>query len=893
VGGDQGRLVRVLVTGGAGFIGSHVVDKLLDAGHEPRIFDLRHSPHHSPTSVDQMIGDVTDREALARATEGCEAIIHLAAVADVGEVVAAPDRAERFNAQGTFEVLEVARGAGIGRVVYGSTTWVYSDCAGDDVDETTPLAAPSHLYTATKLAGELYCKSYRELFDVDYTILRFGIPYGPRARDATVIAAFAAKAESGEALTVAGDGRQSRRFVYVEDLAEGVVAALRPEAANRTYNLVGDEEVTVLEIAEAVRTQVADTGLVHTPARTADFGGKRVSSGRAARELGWTATTCFAEGVRRYLQWRLARSEPRRALILSADIGEGHDLPARAIARGLRAEVPGIEVEVTDGLRAMGRLVTLVVRDGSWVSFNWLPWLFELQYFLLTRFPPTRWLVLRLGSLLGARRLRRAIRAREPDVVISTYPGTTAVLGELRRRGRLQMPVVSAITDLAGLRFWAHPGVDLHTVTHRESIEEVERIAGPGSARWAQPPTASEFLRPLSKAEARRELELPPVDPVVVVSGGGWGIGDLAGAVSIALELEGSTVVCLTGHSERARRVLARRFGSNPRVRLIGFTDRMSELLGAADVLVHSTAGLTVLEAQIRGCPVISYGFAVGHIRANNGAYRRFGLASVATTQATLRAELEAALARRQAPDPSFAALPSPARLALNAKPRPSLRPAPRARALRFAATAALTFVLAWELLLTDEPYPLFAKVLDVAPMTSVATTQPQVGLLIDAPAASAGSVARQLARRGLSASFALSAPPAPRALGALRRLGDDALPRLDSGGPFHSLGTKGRLANNAAALGLGKNFMYQPSSDFTLTQYLLAHAAGGSPVRGASENDQGEAVAAVRRGEVVQINVNGRTAASSATLDSLDRRLAAGGLSAVTLPELVGSGGD
>ena len=884
--------MRVLVTGGAGFIGSHVVDKLLDAGHEPRIFDLRRSPYHSESTVEQVIGDVTDRGALARSARGCEAIIHLAAVADVGDVVAAPARAERFNARGTLEVLEVAREAGHGRVIYGSTTWVYSDCSPERVDEETPLAAPSHLYTATKLAGELYCKSYRELYGVEYTILRFGIPYGPRARDATVIASFAAKAEEGEPLTVAGDGGQSRRFVYVGDLAEGVVAALRPEAANRTYNLAGEEEVSVLEIAAAVGRQVRDTGLIHTPARAADFGGKQVSSRRAARELDWTATTSFAEGLSRYLEWRRARSRPRRALVLTADIGEGHDLPARAIEAGFRVETPAIEVTVVDGLRAMGKLVTLVVRDGSWLSFNWLPWLFEAQYFLLSRFPPTRWLALRLGYRLSARKLLRTVRAHDPDVVVSTYPGTTALLGELRRRGRLEIPVVSAITDLAGLRFWAHPAVDLHTVTHRESIEEVERIAGPGSARWAQPPTSSEFLRPVSKAEARQRLGLPPDGNVVVVSGGGWGIGDLEGAVRAALEVEGSTVVCLAGHSERASRRLRHRFGSSPRVRLLGFTERMSDLLAAADALVHSTAGLTVLEAQIRGCPVISYGFAVGHIRANNRAYQRFGLARVASSPAGLRVELDRALAERPAPDPSFAALPSPSRLALEAKARPAPRPVPRILAVRVAAAAAVTFLLAWELLLTDDSYPLFAKVLETGPTTAVATSRPVVGVLIDTPTGSATRVARRLSRRGLHASFALSAAPDSKALQTLRRLGDDALPRLDAGGPFHSLGTKGRLAEDAAALGLGKSFMYQPSSDFTLTQYLLGRAAGGSPVRGAADSDPGEAVGALRAGEVVQINVDRATAALNATLHSLRHRLAAGGLHAVTLPELVDTGG-
>ena len=95
---------------------------------------------------------------------------------------------------------------------------------------------------------------------------------------------------------------------------------------------------------------------------------------------------------------------------------------------------------------------------------------------------------------LGRRGLMRLIRAHNPDQIVSTYPGVTAVLGELRRKGRLNVPCYSSITDLAGLRFWAHPGIDLHFVTHPESIEEVEKIAGPGSVRWAKPPTSPAFL---------------------------------------------------------------------------------------------------------------------------------------------------------------------------------------------------------------------------------------------------------------------------------------------------------------------------------------------------------------------------------------------------------------
>ncbi len=297
---------RVLVTGGSGFIGSHVVDTLARRGYEPRIFDLRESPHHEPGSVDTVLGDATDTASLVRAMDGCAAVIHLAAMADVGHVQADPAGAERLNARATAAVLEAARATGVGRVVYGSTIWVYSDCEPTAVEEATPLAHPAHLYSATKLAGELYCRSYAELYGVDYTILRFGIPYGPRARVAAVVPAMVERALKGEPLTVAGDGSQGRRFVYVEDLAAGVVEALKPEAANRVYNLAGTETTTILEIAQTVRELLGNVEIVQTEARPGDFGGKEVSSERALLELGWRASTPFREGVRRYVEWRHA-----------------------------------------------------------------------------------------------------------------------------------------------------------------------------------------------------------------------------------------------------------------------------------------------------------------------------------------------------------------------------------------------------------------------------------------------------------------------------------------------------------------------------------------------------------------------------------------------------------
>jgi UDP-glucose 4-epimerase len=304
--------MRALVTGGSGFIGSHVVDRLLAEGHRARVFDLAPWTYEPRDGCEVVTGDLLDPGVLRAAADGCDVIVHLAAAADVGLVAKDPAGAEQLNARGTLNVLEAARETGA-RVVYASTIWVYSDVVETHVDEDSRLALPSHLYTATKLAGEMYCRSYGELYDVPTTILRFGIPYGPRARPAAVLPIFVNKALAGEPLTIAGDGLQTRRFVYVEDLADGVVRALAPAAAGRVYNLVSEEDTSVRDIAEAVRMAVGEVEITYVEGRCGDFAGAHVSGERAARELDWRACTPFAEGVTRYVAWhreQLAAAAP-------------------------------------------------------------------------------------------------------------------------------------------------------------------------------------------------------------------------------------------------------------------------------------------------------------------------------------------------------------------------------------------------------------------------------------------------------------------------------------------------------------------------------------------------------------------------------------------------------
>jgi UDP-glucose 4-epimerase len=303
--------VRIAVTGGCGFIGSHVVDHLIAAGHEVLAVDTT-DKYLNPDAEHARI-DVLDLPALTSALAGSQVVYHLAAMADVEQVYADPVRAVRVNIDGTEAVLEAARRSGLSRTVLASTVWVYGAALADgqldgeeeELDEHVPieLEHSGHLYVATKLAAEMLVHSYRELYEQHFTILRFGIPYGPRMRDELVVARFVQAALTGRPITIAGDGRQSRNFVYVEDLADAHVRALSPAAEDQTFALEGSTAVSVRDIADTVDQLLGPVTIEHIDGRKADYTGRRISSAQAKRLLGWSPRTNFADGVRRYADW--------------------------------------------------------------------------------------------------------------------------------------------------------------------------------------------------------------------------------------------------------------------------------------------------------------------------------------------------------------------------------------------------------------------------------------------------------------------------------------------------------------------------------------------------------------------------------------------------------------
>lgn len=293
--------MNIGVIGGSGFIGSHVVDKLLEHGHEVTVFDIK-KPHRA--DVSHIYIDILDLSKTTVALTGYYDVVYLlAAVADVNDVYRNPVEATAVNVVGVVNTLEAARRNDISRVILASTTWVYE--LTSETEEVSPfyVQKANHLYTSQKIAAELMCYNYQRMYNQNFTILRYGVPYGPRARGGTVLETFTKRALNGEPLTIFGDGNQFRNFIYVEDLAEGNVAALKDIGINETYNLEGVRPVTVREVAETVQKLVGNVEIDYKDARPGDYEGRMVSVEKAKRELGWQPKVDFEEGASKYIEW--------------------------------------------------------------------------------------------------------------------------------------------------------------------------------------------------------------------------------------------------------------------------------------------------------------------------------------------------------------------------------------------------------------------------------------------------------------------------------------------------------------------------------------------------------------------------------------------------------------
>lgn len=239
--------MRVLVTGGGGFLGSHVADVLCERGHEVRIFDRRPSPWPSPDRT-MILGDVRDPDAVRDAVRGCDAVYHLAALADIGVALDSPRPTVEINILGTLNVLEAAREAGVRRVIFASSIYVYSNQGG--------------FYRTTKQAGELLMQDYRDRYGLSHTILRFGSLYGPRADVGNAIRGILAQALRRRRIEYGGTGAEVREYIHIRDAAEMSVDALDDAYADQIVHLTGRDRMTTGEMLRMVAEMVGGADIV-------------------------------------------------------------------------------------------------------------------------------------------------------------------------------------------------------------------------------------------------------------------------------------------------------------------------------------------------------------------------------------------------------------------------------------------------------------------------------------------------------------------------------------------------------------------------------------------------------------------------------------------------------
>jgi UDP-glucose 4-epimerase len=296
--------MRIVVAGGAGFIGSHVVDALLERGHEALIYDLE-APHYGQECA-FIRGDTRDTDRLVQIFKGGDVVYLLAAEANVNRFYESPLFSNNITSNAAISVLEAARRTGVARVILASTEWVYGslpEAGEENITEDTPYAQnPDHIYTSSKIASELFCKNYRALYGVNFTIMRYGIPFGERARPETVTPIFIRRIIQGEPITIHGDGSQTRQFIYVKDLARGNAACLSPVAENQTFNLNGKKRISVIQIVKTIEEILGKKASINfVEDRKGNFKGRFISSEKAQKLLDWAPLSNYEDAMRLYV----------------------------------------------------------------------------------------------------------------------------------------------------------------------------------------------------------------------------------------------------------------------------------------------------------------------------------------------------------------------------------------------------------------------------------------------------------------------------------------------------------------------------------------------------------------------------------------------------------------
>jgi UDP-glucose 4-epimerase len=308
-----------LVTGGAGFIGSHLAEALLNDGHKVRVLDnfsTGRIENLEPVldRIELIRADLADTEALREATRGAELVFHQAALASVPRSVADPLATHQACATGTLQVLLAAREAGVRRVVYAASSSAYGNGPGlPKREEDAPQ--PASPYAVAKLAGEQYCAAFTQVYGLETVRLRYFNVFGPRQRPggpyAAVIPLFLEAMLAGRPPVVHGDGRQSRDFTYVADAVRAnLLAAETPSAAGRVYNIAGGQRTSLLQVVDMINDLLGTCHQpVFTPPRPGDVRHSQADISRASADLGYSPRTTIKVGLGRCIEFIGARRD--------------------------------------------------------------------------------------------------------------------------------------------------------------------------------------------------------------------------------------------------------------------------------------------------------------------------------------------------------------------------------------------------------------------------------------------------------------------------------------------------------------------------------------------------------------------------------------------------------
>ncbi len=321
--------MRILVTGGAGFIGSHLSERLLAAGHDVIIIDnfnefydpqlkrrnfsaVATAARTGKREISLCEGDIRDGDFVAAifAQETPEAVVHLAAAAGVRPSIQNPLFYEEVNVRGTMHLLEAARKAGVRPFVFASSSSVYGDNPKVPFSEQDPVDNPISPYAATKKAGELICHTYHHLYRMNIACLRFFTVYGPRQRPDLAIRKFTRLIDAGEVIPLYGDGTTSRDYTYIDDIIDGVERALAwvcgDESRYDIFNLGESQPVELCRLVDVIEAELGKKARIERlPLQPGDVQRTYADIAKSSAVLGYRPTTSIEAGIRAYVRWYL------------------------------------------------------------------------------------------------------------------------------------------------------------------------------------------------------------------------------------------------------------------------------------------------------------------------------------------------------------------------------------------------------------------------------------------------------------------------------------------------------------------------------------------------------------------------------------------------------------